>query len=282
MSVPRSLVLPAGVTARTIDTARGPFAALEVNPAGAERGHIVLIPGWTGSKEDFTPLLPHLAAAGFHATAYDQRGQFETVGKPDDDYSLAGFAADALAVRAAGGANRSHLLGHSFAGLVAQTAVLADVSAWLSVSLLCTGPGALAASEAEVQPLALLAEALGTVPMAQIHQLRERMAGVQRPPEIAAFLARRFEANSPESLKAMTQLLIDAPDRIDEVAALGLPTWVGRGRNDDAWSHDVQADMAKRLGVEIVVIRASAHSPAIENTEETAEALLKFWQSLAG
>ncbi|MGZ5407120.1 MAG: alpha/beta fold hydrolase, partial [Aeromicrobium sp.] len=174
-------------------------------------------------------------------------------------------------------AGSTHLLGHSFGGLVAQAAAVADVTGWLSLSLLCTGPGALGDSDSEPRHLTMLAQAIGNMPLAQIHQLREKMAGIQRPPEVAEFLARRFESNCPESLKAMTQLLIDTPDGLDKVIALDLPKWVGRGKNDDAWPHEVQAEMARRLGVEIVIIPASAHSPAVENPEQTSEALLKFW-----
>lgn len=276
MSTPRTLALPEGVEAVSIDTSRGSFAALEAKPSGA-RGHILLVPGWTGSKEDFAPLLPPLADAGFHVTAYDQRGQYETPGAPDDDYTLDGFGADALAVQAASGFASSHLLGHSFGGLVAQNAAAAKESAWDSLALLCTGPGALGESGTDARPLTMFVNAIGTVPLSTIHAYREQMAGIDRPPEIAAFLARRFAANSEASLKAMTQLLLEAPDHLDAVAALHIPAWVGRGANDDAWPHDVQAEMAHRLGVEIVVIPFSAHSPAIENTEDTADALLKFW-----
>jgi pimeloyl-ACP methyl ester carboxylesterase len=271
MSVPRSLELPAGVDRTTIDTPRGTFAAL-VARAAVSRGHVLLIPGWTGSKEDFTPLLPRLAAAGFDATAYDQRGQYETHGAKDGDYSLDGFAADALAVRLSARHETSHLLGHSFGGLVAQQAAVADTGAWASLSLLDTGPGAL--GDSPVRPLRMLARAIGKVPMSQIHQLRER--GVKRKPEIAAFLAKRFVSNAKVSLRAMTQLLIDAPDIIDDVAKLGLPFWVGRGADDDAWPHDVQAEMAIRLGTEIHVVGQSAHSPAVENPDGLMDAWLPF------
>lgn len=280
VSTPRTLALPTGVTATSIETSRGTFAAQVAQASGKARGHVLLIPGWTGSKEDFTPLLPFLAAAGLDVTAYDQRGQFETPGRAGDDYTLEGYAADAIAVQAASGHARSHLLGHSFGGLIAQNAAIAHASSWASLSLLCTGPSALGEADSEIRPLRLLADALGNVPLATIHELREKMAGIKRPPEIADFLARRFAANSPASLKAMTLLLLDAPDRLDQVAALDLPVWVGRGKNDDAWPHEVQALMAKRLGVDVVIIHDSAHSPAIENTEETAEALLAFWSAL--
>ena len=141
----KSLDLPKGVEATTIETSRGAFAthAIRVTDPVA---HVLLIPGWTGSKEDFTPILPLLASVGFDATAYDQRGQFETPGADDDDYSLSGFAADAASLARECSTEPTHLLGHSFGGLVAQTAALETTSTWRTLSLLCTGPGALGES----------------------------------------------------------------------------------------------------------------------------------------
>jgi len=272
MSTPKSLVLPPGVEAVTIETPRGGFAAHGVRTDGAV-GHVLLVPGWTGSKEDFTPLLPLLAAAGFDATTYDQRGQYETPGAPDDDYTLDGFAADALAVRgSASDSARSHLLGHSFGGLVAQQAAIADPSAWHSLSLLCTGPGAL--GDTPGRPLTALVQAIGAMPMEQLHAMRPEDPTLA--PEISAFLLKRFTANSEASLKAITQLLIDAPDVVDEVVATRLPCWVGRGADDDAWPHDVQAAMATRLGTDVHVIEGAAHSPAVENPQALLDAWLPF------
>ena len=271
MSIPRTLELPAGVEAVTLETSRGQFAAHTIHADGG-RGHVLLIPGWTGSKEDFTPLLPLLAAAGFDVTTYDQRGQYETAGTADDDYSLAGYAADALAVREQSGHDRSDLLGHSFGGLVAQQAAITDANAWLSLSLLCTGPGAL--GDSPTRPLRRLVSSIGKVPLLQIHQLREQ--GIKRPAQVTGFLAKRFTSNAPASLKAMTQLLIDAPDIIDDLAATDLPKWVGRGADDDAWPHDVQAAMAERLGTQIHTVPDSAHSPAVENPAGLMAAWLPF------
>jgi pimeloyl-ACP methyl ester carboxylesterase len=273
MSTPRTLVLPEGVEATDIETPVGPFAAHVVR-VSRPTAHVLLIPGWTGSKEDFTPLLPLLAAAGFEATAYDQRGQFETPGRPGDDYTLDGFAADATTLASACSDDASHLMGHSFGGLVAQQAVLATPSAWRSLSLLGTGPGAL--GETPNRPLRMFLDAIGVVPMADIHQFREQAMGLERAPDIAEFLLRRFTSNDPQSLKAMTQALLDSPDRIDELAALPVPVWVGRGADDDAWPHAIQSEMAKRLGTEIHVIEDSAHSPAVENTQGLADAWLPF------
>ena len=49
------------------------------------------MPGYTGSKEDFAPLLAPLAAAGFAATAIDLPGQYESPGPADP----AGYTPDA-------------------------------------------------------------------------------------------------------------------------------------------------------------------------------------------
>lgn len=276
MSVPKTLRIPDGVVVESIETDRGTFAAHTIRSRTFRRGQILLIPGWTGSKEDFTPVLPLLADVGFDVVTYDQRGQFETPGTPDDDYSLAGLAADALAVaRTAFFGEKFHVLGHSFGGLVAQAVGLDSPGRLTSLSLLCSGPGALGDSPA--RPLQRMISAIGKAPLLQIHEIRER--GIKRPAVISAFLAKRFVSNAPASLKAFTQLLMDAPDRIDELAAIDLPFWVGRGVDDDAWPHDVQSTMAARLGTQIVVLPSSAHSPAVEAPEIFVDAWLMFLRS---
>ena len=66
MSTPQTLAVPEGVAATRLETPRGSFAA-HVARVDAPLGHVLLVPGWTGSKEDFTQLLPLLAQAGFDA-----------------------------------------------------------------------------------------------------------------------------------------------------------------------------------------------------------------------
>lgn len=283
MSTPRSLTLPGGVEPTRLTTSRGvEHAMLRTRPgpatAGVEppvRGRVLLIPGWTGSKEDFAPLLPLLATAGLDTVAFDQRGQYETSADPDDDFSLDGLAADALALAAAafGDEQPFHLLGHSFGGLVAQRVALQAVPRLASLSLLCTGPGAL--GDAPQRPLLSVVQALRSG--ADLDALFERKeAGNRAPAPIMAFLRRRFVANSRESLAAITQHLVDAPDVVDEVAATGTRCWVGRGVGDDAWPWEAQDEMAERLGTHVVVIADADHSPAVENPTALAEAWLPF------
>ena len=44
-----------------------------------------------------------------------------------------------------------------------------------------------------------------------------------------------------------------------------------RGETDDAWPHDAQADMARRLNTEIVILPSAAHSPGVEAPEELVD-----------
>jgi hypothetical protein len=64
VSTPTSLDLPEGTRPSCVATARGTFAVLDAVPdAGpCERGTALLVPGYTGSKEDFIALLGQLAA----------------------------------------------------------------------------------------------------------------------------------------------------------------------------------------------------------------------------
>ena len=61
-------VLPEGVSRSRFEAPSGALAVIEAGRPGNPR--VVLVPGVTGSKEDFVLMLPLLADAGFHV---DQR-----------------------------------------------------------------------------------------------------------------------------------------------------------------------------------------------------------------
>ncbi len=283
MSAPRSLVLPHNVTRTDVETERGIFATLSCLPhdSSLPRGNVVLIPGFSGSKEDFAALLPLLAETGWGAATFDQRGQYESPAGPHDDFSLAGFAADVSAFSAAlfGSAERVHLVGHSFGGLVGISAALRAPETWASLTLLCSGPGGFQPGLRE-EPLAA-ADAIEHSGLESVYQAigrRDRDHGLPpHSPEIEQFLHRRFLANSAHSLAAIARHLGEAPDFTADLAALEMPVWVIRGERDDAWPHGVQDRLAQALGTKVVVIADAAHSPAWEQPEQTRDALVRVW-----
>ena len=277
MSTPPYLDLPIGARHVALPTGRGDLAGLRLD-ADDPVGTVLLVPGWTGSKEDFLAVLEPLARRGWTVVAYDQRGQYESRG-PDEEsaYSLAAFADDLLDVAA--GLGEVHLVGHSFGGLVSREAVLASGGAgFASLTLLCSGPATLPASHRD--KLGAMHAALPQVPLPVIWDVKEAAdrEGGWAPPsdEVGAFMRRRFESNNAYALRAKTAILLDTPDRTDELAALaagGFPVAVVYGPADDAWPLAEQDAVAAAVGTVPVVVEGTGHSPAAEDPEAAAAAL---------
>lgn len=280
------MTLPGGVHPATLETDRGSFATLRAVPEiGTPLGTVLLVPGWTGSKEDFTPLLDHLARYGWIAVGVDQRGQFETPG-PDEvsAYTLEELGADVVAMSVALG-GYSQLVGHSFGGLVAREAVLLDPSVFSTLTLLCTGPAAFT-DEQTLQGLQMLAFGLDNLPIEQVYDLKQEHDAkhpryVEPPTEIAAFVRKRFISNSPVGLAAITRHLTDAVDKTDRLAKSGVRTQLVYGETDDGWPLPVQNDVAERLGIQPEMVPDAGHSPAIEQPAATARLLVDFFHDRA-
>ncbi|MDX6738804.1 alpha/beta hydrolase [Actinocorallia sp. A-T 12471] len=286
MSTPRFLDLPPVVRRTTLRTARGEFAVLEAVPIGEpERQPALLVPGYTGSKEDFLGVLQTLTRAGRRVVAVDMRGQYETAGTPDepDNYRLSALSADIRALADKLGPEPVHLVGHSFGGLVTREAVLADPTAVASFTLMSSGPGAIAGQSAERAHT--LREALKVLGMADIWDIKLGPDAVAagRPGPVISFLRDRSLRTCPRGLIEMAGELLTAPDKVEDLCKVcddaDLPIMVLFGEDDDAWDPRVQAAMADRLDAVRVVIPGAAHSPAWEAPETTAHALTDFWNS---
>jgi len=295
MSTPRTLELPDGARRVTIETSRGAFAALEALPATGvcERSPALLIPGFTGSKEDFLSVIGLLANAGRRVIAIDMRGQHETpAGQDAAAYTLPALAADVALIadevgaRDGDGQHRIHLMGHSFGGLVAREVVLARAAAASSLTLMSSGPGTLTGPRAAElhQVLTVLnqvpdAELGGLVKYVWETQLEPAAVAEGTAPDVVDFLRRRMLANCPLGLRTMGQILLSCPDRTNRLRQASGPLLVVYGERDDAWAPEIQETMAERLSARRVCIPGAMHSPAVDAPETTASTLTKFWNS---
>ncbi len=259
--------------------ADGELAALQIAPESGEPwASALLVPGFTGSKEDFVAVLPALGAAGVAATTIDQRGQHESPWGPPEAYDFDRLAADLLEV-ARGLSGPVHLVGHSLGGLVARRAVLADPTAFASLTLMSSGPAGIVGGRREELTLLLTDLPTTDIEILFDRQLeRDRAAGLpQQPPALTAFLRSRALASCPTGLARTGEQLRDEPDLVDDLQATGIRTLVIYGVSDNAWPPALQDDMAARLGAQRVAIEGAAHSPAAESPDRTAAALVSFW-----
>jgi pimeloyl-ACP methyl ester carboxylesterase len=301
VSTPRSLEMPDRVRSATVQTARGSFAVLEAQPCRgvSYRRPALLVPGFTGSKEDFLAILEPLASAGRHVYAIDQRGQFQSPQAADrSGYAPTELAADVLAVAAAVSPDTEgvHLVGHSMGGLIAREAVLRRAASFLSLTLLGSGPGAIGGQRAATltELLSVLDPGNGDVPddRAQLTDMVRYIWHDQLEPQaradgtddhVIAFLRERTLRTCPIHYIVVARYLLECADRTEDLAkaayAACLPTMVVYGENDDAWSTSEQDQMARRLGAERACIPGAAHSPAVEAPVTTASILTKFWNA---
>ncbi|UYQ64246.1 alpha/beta hydrolase [Streptomyces peucetius] len=284
MSRPPTFVPPPCAVPRALSTSRGVFAVLDARPAsGDDRGTALLLPGYTGSKEDFIAMLEPLVAAGYRAVAVDGRGQYETAGPADQAaYAQDGLAEDVLAQAAALGGDGGplHLVGHSLGGQIARAAVLLNASPFATLTLMSSGPAQISA--AQQQRVKLLSDALTVMPMDQVWQAILAFDAPEDAAEEATEgredLRQRWLRHNPAQLMATGRQLTTEPDRVAELAAVRpLPKHVLSGERDDTWPVPLLDDMARRLDAHRTVVRGAEHSPNTDRPLETATALARFW-----
>jgi pimeloyl-ACP methyl ester carboxylesterase len=291
MSRPDTFVPPPGARAYALRTARGEFAVVDAPvAAGVEpRGVALLLPGFTGSKEDFNPLHVPLARRGYRTVAVDGRGQHESDGPETDEsaYAQQELARDVLAQAEALG-EPVHLLGHSLGGQISRAAVLLDHAPFRSLTLMASGPAQI--SEPQQQRVKLLRDALAVMTMGQVWDAMRAMETPEET-ETAALdgglddrddLQRRWLSTEPAQLLATGRQLCTEPDRVTELAALPLPFHVLSGARDDTWPLPLLDDMAARLNARRTVIENAEHSPNTDQPLATARAIADFWDSTAG
>ncbi|GAA1904362.1 alpha/beta hydrolase [Streptomyces sodiiphilus] len=283
MSRPPFIAPPGGVRAYRLETARGAFAVLDAAPEREPRATALLVPGYTGSKEDFIALLGPLAEAGYRAVAVDGRGQYETPGPRErharSAYGLAALAEDVLAQARALGTGGLHLVGHSFGGLVSRGAVLRAAAArhtpFDSLTLMSSGPGRIARLQRwRVRALCGGLPVLGPKAVWRMwHPAEDRS-------EVGDFLRRRWLAHTHAQLLAVGRTLRHEPDRVAHLAATGLPVHVLSGERDGAWPVPLLDRMAGRLGAHRTVVKGAEHSPNAEQPLVTAAVMVDFWAGL--
>lgn len=269
----------------------GAVAGLRGTPAdGRDHGaSVLLVPGYTGSKEDFAPLLDPIADDGFAVLAVDLPGQYESPGPAEEEAFRPmplGRVVTALVEAEAGAGRRVLLAGHSYGGLVARAAVLAGAPV-AGLTLLGSGPAELPPGPRrralDVGEPVLRRQGVQAAQLLREAAEAEDPAAATRSPELSALLRKRFIASSPAGLLGMADALRDEPDRVGELLAALRTRRIGClvvcGTDDDAWPVSLQRAMADRLDAEFAAVPDAGHAPNTENPAGLLDVLLPTWRS---
>ncbi|MEP6479249.1 MAG: alpha/beta hydrolase [Rhodoglobus sp.] len=273
-------VLPAGASRSHISAPSGDLASISVgNP---DDPWVVLVPGVTGSKEDFSLMLPLIAGSGYYVETFDMAGQYESadagpanLAPPRQHYDHALFVGDLLAVleRAPGPA---HVLGYSFAGTVAQLAFAERPDLFASLTLLSAPPepGQGFRGVKRIGWLSgLTGGRIGAALM--IWGVRENFTKV--PPGRLRFVRDRFSLTSRESVRDIIRLMKKAPDVRPVLAAAKMPKFVAVGEHD-LWPLALHARFAEEIGARIGVYR-TGHSPCETTPHQLSRDLVELYAS---
>jgi pimeloyl-ACP methyl ester carboxylesterase len=291
MDVLSSQLAPHRADRVTLAGTYGPIAALRAagTGTGEPRPAVLCVPGYTGSKEDFAPLIDPVADAGLDVIAIDLPGQQESPGPDDEDAYLPdqlGTVVAELVGKLAAEGQPLLLLGHSYGGLVARAAVLAGAPV-AGLTLLCSGPAELPQGGWRMA-LEFGDQAFREKGLSYAHQLWQAFDAHNRgwdglPAELIDFLNARFLRSVPAALLGMARGLLSEPDRTGDLArvltARAAPGLVICGEHDVAWAIATQQDMADRLEADFAVIPDAKHSPAVENPAALLGVLLTTWRT---
>jgi pimeloyl-ACP methyl ester carboxylesterase len=278
-------VLPDGAVRSGFEAPSGTLAMVSLGDPTHPR--VVLVPGVTGSKEDFSLMLPILAAAGYFVQSYDQSGQYESAEAgpqhrhpPQEHYDYDLFVDDLIAVlESAGPAAPSHVLGYSFAGTVAQLAMVRRPELFASLALLSCPPEPGQGFRGVKRIGWISGLTTGGVGAALM------MWGIRRnfvpvPPGRLRFVRDRLTVTDRGSVRDIIRMMKRAPDLREEVKAIDVPKLIAVGAHD-LWPLRLHEGFARRIGAQIAVYR-SGHSPCETSPHQLSRDLVELYSRAAG
>ncbi|MGR0220438.1 alpha/beta fold hydrolase [Agromyces sp. ZXT2-6] len=271
-------VLPPGAERTTFAAPSGALARVAMGPADGPR--IVLVPGATGSKEDFVLLMPLLASSGHRVESFDLAGQYESADAgpwnlvpPREHYDERLFVDDLLAVLD-DGAPGAHVLGYSFAGTIAQRALVERPDRFTSLTLLSTPPlaGQVFRGMKAIGPITGVASPRQGAEL-MLWGIRNNLNRV--PPRRLAFVRSRFASTRRESVVDMIGLMMRTPDLRRELAGSSVPMLVAVGEHD-IWPRRFHEAFAREIGARFEEY-PSGHSPCEQSPNQLARDLLALY-----
>jgi pimeloyl-ACP methyl ester carboxylesterase len=243
------------------------------------QGRVVLVPGVAGSKEDFVLLVPLLAAAGYRVESYDLAGHWESVGAgpqnldpPREHFDFPLFLDDLVAILE-DGHSPAHVLGYSFAGLLAELALVERPDLFASLTLMSAPPatGQVFRGVKHIGPISDMPphRAAGLILWGIRYNLN------RTPPQRIAFVRERMAVTLRLAIDDVVGLMMTMPDVADEVAAVDIPKLIAVGEQD-LWPTAQHTAYAQRIGARVAVY-PTGHAPCETAPHQLARDMLAMF-----
>lgn len=254
----------------------------------AEAPVLVLISGGGAQLLSWDPrFIRMLTDGGLRVVRFDNRdtgysARFGGEADFDGGYDLSDMAEDVLRILDDLGVAAAHVAGHSMGGMMAQMLAIQHPERLLSLGLLSTIPGQ--------SPRYVLHERpdLATPPMRVTREQAVEFAGLYAEstrrgsfdPHVEWHRAAAGEAYdrgyAPEGFWRQWSALFRAPERLESLKAVTVPTLVFHGRDDDVLHWASAVDIAEAIpGAELQVHADMGHLIAHELWPDLAAALLR-------
>lgn len=260
---------------------------------GGDPAPLVVLHGGPGAAHNYTLMMANLATNGRAVVHYDQIGCGESTHLPDapaDFWTVDLFVEELrTVVEHLGIADRFHLLGQSWGGMLAPEVVLSDSSGVKSLTI-CDSPASMAlwlraANElrdqlpADVQQTLLDHERAGTTDdpeytrAMQVFYDRHVCRVVPNPAEVAdTFAQLEAEPTVYHTMNGPSEFHVIGSLRdwtiVDRLSDIDLPTLVVAGEYDEAMPYVWQPFLDKITGARSHVFADSSHMPHVEQPEE--------------
>jgi 2-succinyl-6-hydroxy-2,4-cyclohexadiene-1-carboxylate synthase len=253
---------------------------IEIEQWGHGDRPLVLVHGYTGSRDDWREQLDALSTHGL-TIALDLRGHGGSTNTGDAaSYDFPTLAGDLLLVFEALGIERCDLLGHSMGGIVALLATLRAPERVASLILMDTlaRPQSLLPDAARAATRKLV-EAAGMPALADAMEGAARAGAAPQPDAMRAHIERLGEgaywrrirakllAMDPVAFNTLGDAFNAWPGVVSRLGEIDCPTTVLVGEQDAPFRAPADELSAGIPGARLEVIAQAAHSPQLENPD---------------
>lgn len=257
---------------------------LEYEEHGAGDRALVLVHGFTGSRRDFAPRLPALAALG-RTIAVDLRGHGGSTHTGDADrYTLDQIAEDLAAFVTAAELEGCDLLGHSMGGMAALRLALAAPERLGSLVLMDTSAGPPALPAAMFELAKQVVASAGLEKLAELMRARgpgdanrsdadRRLEAEWGEAYWSEWRLPNFRAMDPVAYGAFGDAIFTQASLAHRLAEITVPTLVLVGAEDSGFLPAADALARGIPGARRIDVPRAAHQPQLENPGGWIEAV---------